>query len=61
MVFKAIYMVGPAHTNVRLFTAKATNFTYAAIGSLTMTAEDWSAFRQILEGGHVEIVEHATS
>ena len=57
MVFRARYMVGPGHTYVRLFQAKATNMTFAGIGSLTMTAKDWAAFREILEAGRVEIID----
>ncbi len=57
MVFKARYMVGPAHVRVRLFVGKNRGTTYANLGTLVLRLREWEQFKDILEGSNVELVD----
>ena len=57
MVFKARYIIGPAHVNVRLFVGKNRGTTYAKLGDLVLRAREWEQFKDMLEGGNTELVD----
>ncbi|KKK96788.1 hypothetical protein LCGC14_2659280 [marine sediment metagenome] len=57
MVFKARWELSGAHVHVTIFVAKSTNHTYANLGTLTMSPEDWVQFTDMLDAGNCQIVE----
>ena len=57
MVFKARYIIGPAHVNVRLFAGKNRGTTYAKLGDLVLRVREWEQFKDMLEGGNTELVD----
>ena len=57
MVFKARYIIGPAHVKVRLFVGKNRGTTYAKLGDLVLRTREWEQFRDMLESGNTELVD----
>ncbi len=57
MIFRAKHKQLGSHVHIQLFSAKATNMTFANIGTLVMEIPEWAAFRAILEAGRVEITD----
>jgi len=57
VVFKARYVIGPAHVKVRLFVGKNRNTTYAKLGDLTLRVREWEQSKDMLECGNTELVD----